>query len=166
MHDCGKVVTPEYVVDKATKLETIIDRIHEIRTRFEVIKRDAEIDCLKAIVVGGDPEDLREQLAEQLTQIDQDYQFIAETNVGGEFLDDEAKARVRSIASRTWLRTLDNRIGISIEERKRFERSEAPALPVIEPLLADRNDHLIPYEVAPFSADPENPYGFKVEVPD
>ncbi len=91
MHDCGKVVTPEYVVDKATKLETIIDRIHEIRTRFEVIKRDAEIDCLKAIVVGGDPEDLREQLAEQLTQIDQDYQFIAETNVGGEFLDDEVK---------------------------------------------------------------------------
>jgi HD-GYP domain-containing protein (c-di-GMP phosphodiesterase class II) len=166
MHDCGKVVTPEYVVDKATKLETITDRIHEIRTRFEVIKRDAEIDCLKAIVAGGDPEDLREQLAEQLRQIDQDYQFIAETNVGGEFLDDEAKARVRSIASRTWLRTLDNRIGISIEERKRFERSEAPALPVIEPLLADRNDHLIPYEVAPFSADPENPYGFKVEVPD
>ena len=41
LHDCGKVTTPEYVVDKATKLETIYDRIHEIRTRFEVLKRDA-----------------------------------------------------------------------------------------------------------------------------
>jgi HD-GYP domain-containing protein (c-di-GMP phosphodiesterase class II) len=45
LHDCGKVTTPEYVVDKATKLETIYDRIHEVRMRFEVLKRDAEIDC-------------------------------------------------------------------------------------------------------------------------
>ena len=27
LHDCGKVVTPEYVMDKSTKLETIYDRI-------------------------------------------------------------------------------------------------------------------------------------------
>ena len=48
LHDCGKVTTPEYIVDKATKLETIYDRIHEVRMRFEVLKRDAEIDYLKA----------------------------------------------------------------------------------------------------------------------
>ncbi|WP_042882647.1 hypothetical protein, partial [Aeromonas sp. ZOR0002] len=46
LHDCGKVTTPEFVVDKATKLETIYDRIHEIRTRFEVLKRDAHIEAL------------------------------------------------------------------------------------------------------------------------
>ena len=98
MHDCGKVVTPEYVVDKATKLETITDRIHEVRARFEVIKRDAEIRCLKEIIAGGDAPSLEAKLAEELAQIDSDYYFIAETNVGGEFLDDEAKERVRSIA--------------------------------------------------------------------
>jgi len=49
LHDCGKVTTPEYVVDKATKLETIYDRIHEIRMRFEVLKRDAEVDFWKAV---------------------------------------------------------------------------------------------------------------------
>lgn len=48
LHDCGKVTTPEYVVDKATKLETIHDRIHEIRTRFEVLKRDAWVDYWQA----------------------------------------------------------------------------------------------------------------------
>ena len=48
LHDCGKVTTPEYVVDKATKLETIYDRIHEVRMRFEVLKRDAEIAYLEA----------------------------------------------------------------------------------------------------------------------
>jgi hypothetical protein len=56
LHDCGKVTTPEYVVDKATKLETIYNRIHEVRTRFEVMLRDAEIECLKAIQGGIDPE--------------------------------------------------------------------------------------------------------------
>ena len=54
LHDCGKVTTPEYVVDKATKLETLCDRIHEIRTRFEVLKRDAQIAYWKACAAGGD----------------------------------------------------------------------------------------------------------------
>jgi hypothetical protein len=54
LHDCGKVTTPEYVVDKATKLETIYDRIHEVRTRFEVLRRDAEITMLKAQLAGAD----------------------------------------------------------------------------------------------------------------
>jgi len=47
LHDCGKVATPEYVVDKATKLETIYDRVHTVETRFEVLKRDYEINYLK-----------------------------------------------------------------------------------------------------------------------
>jgi len=166
MHDCGKVVTPEYVVDKSTKLETITDRIHEVRVRFEVLKRDAEIDCLKAIVAGGDAVALQAALAERLAEIDADYYFIADTNVGGEFLDDDAKARVQTIAEQTWTRTLNNRVGISIAERKRFERTPAPDLPVVEPLLMDRDDHLIPYDVQPFSADPDNPYGFKVDIPE
>ena len=54
LHDCGKVTTPEYVVDKATKLEANYDRIHEIRTRFEVLKRDAEIAYWKQVAEGGD----------------------------------------------------------------------------------------------------------------
>ena len=50
LHDCGKITTPEYVVDKATKLETIYNRIHEVRMRFEVLKRDEEITSLKSLV--------------------------------------------------------------------------------------------------------------------
>lgn len=50
LHDCGKLTTPEYVVDKATKLETIYDRLETVETRFEVLKRDAEIKHLKAII--------------------------------------------------------------------------------------------------------------------
>jgi len=49
LHDCGKITTPVHVVDKSTKLHTLFDRIHLIDTRFEVLKRDAEIAMLRAL---------------------------------------------------------------------------------------------------------------------
>lgn len=50
LHDCGKVVTPEYVMDKSTKLETIFDRIELLECRFEVVLRDLEIQIGRAHV--------------------------------------------------------------------------------------------------------------------
>ncbi|MGV0952568.1 MAG: HAMP domain-containing protein, partial [Azonexus sp.] len=116
LHDCGKVTTPEYVVDKATKLETLYDRIHEVRMRFEVLKRDAEIACLKAIAAGEPEAAANARLAETLAGLDDDFAFIAECNEGGEFMAPEKLDRLQAIATRTWTRTLDDRIGISHEE--------------------------------------------------
>ncbi len=167
LHDCGKVTTPEYVVDKATKLETITDRIHEIRMRFEVIKREATIACLEKQLNGdADPGTLRQELEAELAQLDEDFYFIAECNMGGEFMADELVERVRRIADRQWTRTLDDRVGVSFEELKRKQRTEPATLPTVEPLLADRPDHIIEHDVAVHSADPDNPYGFKVDVPE
>ncbi|WP_276652856.1 GAF and HD-GYP domain-containing protein, partial [Thalassospira lucentensis] len=68
LHDCGKIVTPDHVMEKATKLETIHNRIHEIRTRFEVLRRDAEIDMLKRKLAGEDADacdaDFKQKVAE------------------------------------------------------------------------------------------------------
>ena len=60
LHDCGKVATPPHVVDKSTKLETIFDRIELIRTRMEILKRDAEIDFLRRQLNGSTPKDYDE----------------------------------------------------------------------------------------------------------
>lgn len=164
LHDCGKVTTPEYVVDKATKLETIYDRIHEIRTRFEVLKRDAEIDCLKAIIDGGDEKALKAELEKNLAKIDDDYAFLANANIGGEFMSDEDIERVKTMAGITWTRTLDDRIGVSHEELKRMEVTPAKPLPAEEPLLSDRPEHVIERDLAnKISAD--NPFGFKMNEP-
>ena len=81
LHDCGKVTTPEYVVDKATKLETIYNRLHEIRTRFEVLLRDAEIHRLESIIAGVDPGKADLALEETRRQLDDDFSFVAECNV-------------------------------------------------------------------------------------
>jgi len=166
LHDCGKVTTPEYVVDKATKLETIYDRIHEIRTRFEVIKREAEIEYLKAVIDGkGDAEALRSEFDARLAQLDDDFAFIAESNIGGEFMAPERIERVKEIAGITWTRTLDNRIGIAHEEKKRWDRTKAPELPVQENLLTDRDDHII-YREESQAAASDDTYGFKLDVPE
>jgi len=167
LHDCGKVTTPEYVVDKATKLETITDRIHEVRMRFEVLKREAEIDYYKALLADSTKADeLKQALEQRLAQIDDDYEFVARANVGGEFMDDSDQDRIRDIAQQTWTRTLDDRIGIAQEELKRKGKVPVMPTPAIEPLLADRLDHIIDHDSINYAADPENSYGFKVEVPE
>ena len=143
LHDCGKVTTPEFVVDKATKLETIYDRIHEVRMRFEVLKRDAEIDYWKQVAESGDRPELERELEAELAALDADFEFIAECNLGGEFMDPERLERLRTIGERTWRRTLDDRLGVSWEELQRMQRSEAVALPAQEKLLTDKPEHLI-----------------------
>jgi HD-GYP domain-containing protein (c-di-GMP phosphodiesterase class II) len=147
LHDCGKVTTPEYIVDKATKLETIYNRIHEIRTRFEVLKRDAVIHYLEARIKGEAPDaELREALDAELAQLDDDYAFVAECNVGGEFMAPEKVERLKKIGERTWVRTLDDELGQSIAELRRLPQNR-PKPPVVEKLLADKDEHKIPHEI-------------------
>ncbi len=164
LHDCGKVTTPEYVVDKATKLETICDRIHEVRMRFEVLKRDAEIAYLKGRLDGGDEPTLKAQYEAQLAALDDDFAFVGECNVGGEFMAPPKVERLKKIAERTWTRTLSDRIGISSAERSRREREPDQTLPVQEKLLQDRPDHVIGREAVDIMA-PDNKWGFKLKMP-
>jgi len=165
LHDCGKVTTPEYVVDKATKLETICDRLHEVRMRFEVLKRDAEIAFWKRVAEGGDRAALRAMLEAEWRELDADFAFVAECNEGGELMAPERVARLKAIAARSWTRTLDDRIGIAQEERKRKERSPAVPLPATEALLADKPEHVI--ERRPEDRmDEGNRWGFRVQTPE
>ncbi|HLA35088.1 MAG TPA: HD domain-containing phosphohydrolase, partial [Rhodocyclaceae bacterium] len=164
LHDCGKITTPEYVVDKATKLETIYDRIHEIRMRFEVLKRDAEIASLKAVANGADEERARALLVGELTQLDDDYRFVALCNEGGEFMAPDKVEHLRQIANRTWLRTLDDRLGLSHEERERKSYAQPSVLPAIEKLLADKPEHIIERRAQDRLID-NGKWGFRMETP-
>jgi HD-GYP domain-containing protein (c-di-GMP phosphodiesterase class II) len=98
LHDCGKVTTPVHVVDKATKLQTIFDRIHLVDTRFEVVKRDAEIEALKAILAGEDRERTQSALQAKLKQLNEDREFLRRCNIGGEAMQPDDQERVRRIS--------------------------------------------------------------------
>jgi len=97
LHDCGKVTTPVHVVDKATKLETIYDRINLIDTRFEVLKRDAEIAMLRDNTAKG-----KKRWREFLRQLEDDRGFLRAANVGSERMNDEDIERVQRIAEYRW----------------------------------------------------------------
>ena len=164
LHDCGKVTTPEYVVDKATKLETLYDRIHEIRTRFEVLKRDTWVNYWQARALGGDEQRLAELRDTCLQELDDDFAFVAHCNVGGESMAQEDLQRLTRIAQRTWLRTLDDRLGVSWEENKRQALREEHPLPVTESLLSDKPEHLFVRDESEVITT-ENHWGFKLDIP-
>lgn len=109
LHDCGKVTTPVHVIDKATKLETIFDRIHLVNTRFEILKRDAEVRFLHqkiAAIESGNLSiipDLEESLQQKIAQYSSDQNFLRICNVGGEFMRDEYKERLQQIAKYRWI---------------------------------------------------------------
>ena len=114
LHDCGKVATPEFVVDKSTKLETIYDRIHEVEARFSVLQRDREIRKLKKeLSIERDDSLNAEQKNEKLKIIKNDYRksirqlkkdlsFVKESNIGGEFMSPDKKERINEISSYKW----------------------------------------------------------------
>lgn len=143
LHDCGKVTTPEYVVDKASKLETIYNRIHEVRTRFEVLRRDAEIACLKRKLAGEDPDTCDRDFEFECARLNEEYAFVATANVGGEFMDDEDIDRLHEIGAQTWIRHFDKTLGLSPPEAMRVEKEPPPAPPSVEPLLGDLPEHKV-----------------------
>lgn len=163
LHDCGKVTTREFVVDKATKLETIYNRIHEVRTRFEIVKRDTEINYLKGCLAGGDEPALRAERDAQLAQLDDDFAFVAGCNVGSEAMAPEKVDRLKRIASTTWLRTMSDRMGLSWEEEARLPET-AETLPAVENLLADKPTHVLEHNRP--TLGPDNPWGFVLKTPE
>jgi HD-GYP domain-containing protein (c-di-GMP phosphodiesterase class II) len=166
LHDCGKVTSPEYVIDKATKLETIANRIHEIRTRFEVLWRDAEIAECRALLAGADPETARRDREQAQAALQDDFAFVATCNIGGEFMDDGRIDRLKTIGARTWTRHFDNRLGLSLGEEQRLAGVPPSPPPSEERLLDDKPEHIVPWpnNVPPVTAD--NPYGFTMTAPD
>ena len=113
LHDCGKITTPVHVVDKATKLQTLFDRIELIDTRFEVIKRDREIEALReqlALRVQTDAA-AEAQIAlnarQKMDGLDDDRAFLRSANQGSETMSEAAQARVREIGQRYKWRTAE-----------------------------------------------------------
>lgn len=139
LHDCGKITTPEYVLDKATKLETIHNRIHEIRMRFEVLKLEKTLEYWKAIATNKEVN--YEELQSELNAINEDFYFIARCNIGRPLQEGDIE-RIDAIAAKTWTATIDDSIGLSRNELKRRPKKR-DVFPHKEQLLSDKQEHII-----------------------
>lgn len=108
LHDCGKVTTPEYVVDKSTKLETIFDRIGLVSTRFEVLKRDARIRMLEQLLSEhgisiSNEETSAKECEDRIRTLEDDLAFLRHANVGAESMSEQDVERVRRIGRYRWI---------------------------------------------------------------
>ena len=143
LHDCGKVTTPEYIVDKATKLETINNRIHEIRNRFEILRRDAHIDYLKKRLKNAAPqEELQSEYISKIQKLEDDFDFIAKCNIGDIPLSDKDVARLQEISHTKFIRYFSRMKGLSWAERDAVTDVELYSNPSYENLLQNRDDQI------------------------
>lgn len=143
LHDCGKVTTPEYIVDKATKLETINNRIHEIRNRFEILRRDAHIEYLKSRLADLDtPENLQAIYVSKVAQLEKDFDFVAQCNIGDKTLNEQDIAELERISQTRFTRYFSRMKGLSWAERDNIKDKELYSKPSLENLLQNREDHL------------------------
>jgi HD-GYP domain-containing protein (c-di-GMP phosphodiesterase class II) len=102
LHDCGKVVTPEWVIDKATKLDCIVNRLDLVELRFEVLRREALIARYRTLAEGADPQLAQLTYAECIQRLEDDFSFVAKCNSGGEFMSAEHIRRIEQIATAHW----------------------------------------------------------------
>lgn len=102
LHDCGKLTTPEYVMDKSTKLEKIFDRIEIIDMRIEVMKREAEIEKLNKLAQGKNKADCEKEFKEKIEFLNEVSEFLRRHNKGGEFMHEDDINKVKTWAKLEW----------------------------------------------------------------
>lgn len=111
MHDVGKITTPEYVVDKATKLEGLTDRIHLVETRFDLIRQIIENKYLNQkleLFKRGKAEDsllqkLDERQMEETKTLQMEKEFVVRCNDPGERMSDDKIALLKEIAQKQYI---------------------------------------------------------------
>ena len=143
LHDCGKMTTPEHVVDKARKLETICDRIKEVDTRFEVLRRDAVIELLERKLAAREGNEdgmiaaLEADFFDKVAELEADRDFLRRSNTGEEFMPETDRARVKAIAERYhWVNPAGVRVPL-------LDADEIENLTIARGTLNDRERNII-----------------------
>ena len=143
LHDCGKITTPDYIVDKSTKLEVPYNRIHEIRNRFEILRRDAHIEYLQKRLKKIDTtENLQAEFVNKVKKLTDDFAFIGMCNTGDTPLTKDDLHRLDEISKQTFTRYFSREIGLSWKEKNLLSNTNKTQSPETEHLLSDRPEQV------------------------
>lgn len=101
LHDVGKISTPEFIMQKSTKLEKVYDRLETIRERIEILKRDAKIDYLekqldRATTDHSSSATFENHYHNQIQYLDTVFQYIERVNKGNDVVTDDDLAKIET----------------------------------------------------------------------
>ena len=136
LHDCGKLTTPEYVMDKSTKLEGIVDRIHLVELRLELMKRDAENEKLTSLIQGANEEKVNVVYEEKIKNINEATAFIQRHNKGVESMHEDDIAKIKRWGELQWT----DRYGV---KQPLLSEDEIENLCVIKGTLTEKEREII-----------------------
>jgi HD-GYP domain-containing protein (c-di-GMP phosphodiesterase class II) len=121
LHDCGKLATPDYLLDKATKLHLLNDGIETVKARFAALIAQKQLGYYKRMIAQPSAQDeLQQQLQAEIEGLKSDCVFIETANKGGEFMSVEAKERVKAIAQYHWVSHLGEELPLLTEQEVGF----------------------------------------------
>ncbi len=159
LHDCGKITIPDYIVDKAVRLEILYNRIHEIRTRFEVVFRDYKIKYLEDVLAGKNKDEAKKELDKNFEILQSEFEFIASCNSEEKNITRADIEKIKQIAKREWIRYFDDSLGLSNKEKNRYIKPSSN----IENLLSNKQSHKKLREQKEIDEFLE--HGFKMDIP-
>ena len=125
LHDSGKTTTPDYLLEKSTKLECLHNRIHEIRCRFEILRRDAEIACLKKIMAAPEKTaQIKADFRKKVKQLEKDFAFIADCNIGNSEIKSSDLHQLKKISHYKFKRYFNRLLGLSWLEKQQLTKQQ------------------------------------------
>lgn len=102
LHDCGKLTTPDHILEKRTKLEGRFDNITLLETRMEVLLRDAEITYLRAVSEGKSETEARTQWEETTRHLQHCMKNLRDLNKGREHTAEPLRETLKETGKLEW----------------------------------------------------------------
>ena len=108
MHDTGKITTPDHIINKSTRLETVLDRIELIETRWELFKTNQKLIAAQKQLALFDQTTKQKEIRqikrdcnEKIDKLETEFNTISSINSSKQVLDQNLIDQLKKIHAKS-----------------------------------------------------------------